>query len=198
MGASQDKKEIRKMARLLRDGLNKDLRCRQSKAITRQILKSDVWGSSDLIYTYLSFGSEVDTKPLIKAALGENKHVALPCCSHDKTLTWRKITNLDHLILAAFGILEPDPAFCKEVVGVDNTHAICVVPGLLFDYDGYRLGYGAGYYDRFLAQFEGISLGVCYTQQVIPSLEDKGLVNSWDRPCDHIVYEGGYDRNLLR
>lgn len=80
-----------------------------------------------------------------------------------------------------FGVLEPVPERCQKVT--DYSGGICIVPGLSFDAGGFRLGYGKGYYDRFLSQFQGVTVGICYsncTQWKLPH-------GRYDKPVNLLI-----------
>ena len=179
-----------------------DERCRQKqdKAIANLVLQSSAWKSAREIYTYCSMAYEVDTYYVIQAGLEMGKTVAVPCCTdRPGEMIWRRLDSLDQLIHGRFNIMEPDPNLSPEVLDTSGSaESLALVPGLIFDSLGYRLGYGAGYYDRFLSQFKGISFGLAYRVQMRDSLAALGLLDTYDRKCSHIVYEGGYDRDLLR
>ena len=93
--------------------------------------------------------------------------------------------SLDDVKIGAFGVREPDVNFCTLVD--DYTNAICIVPAIAFDKSGYRLGYGKGYYDRFLCNFDGISIGISYDECITQKL----CVDSFDIPVDYIVTQSG-------
>ena len=95
------------------------------------------------------------------------------------------IRSLDDVKIGAFGVREPDVNFCTLVD--DYTDAICIVPAIAFDKSGYRLGYGKGYYDRFLCNFDGISIGISYDECITQKL----CVDSFDIPVDYIVTQSG-------
>ena len=115
-----------------------------------------------MIFTYLSKPIEVDTFGLVRAAWANRKRVAVPKCIPETTqMEFYYITSMDDLAPGAFGVLEPVPERCRLVT--DYSRGLCVVPGLCFDTEGYRLGYGKGYYDRFLSAFRGVTVGICYT-----------------------------------
>ena len=79
-----------------------------------------------------------------------------------------EVDTFDDLEKATFGLLEPIREKCQKVK--DYSSGLCIVPGFCFDYKGYRLGYGYGYYDRFLQNFGGTTLGICYSNCIIPQL----------------------------
>ncbi len=113
---------------------------------------------ADAVFTYASTPIEVDTRRLIAYCLEKRIPVALPR-SGDTELSFFYINKLDNLTPGRFNIDEPpidNPASFNE-----NT--LCVIPALCADGEGYRLGYGRGYYDRFLSGFNGTGIIICYS-----------------------------------
>lgn len=115
---------------------------------------------AETIMVYVSFRSEVDTLPLIKTLLKQKKRVCVPLCnSSDCSMTAREITEFSDLYSGSYGILEP-----KETTPVVSKNDIdfIIVPGCVFSLDGHRIGYGKGYYDRFLGGTDAYTCGLCY------------------------------------
>lgn len=134
---------------------------KKDMAILSRVLKLPEYGESETILTYVSTDIEVDTKALIEQALLDGKTVAVPRCTPGKIdMKFYVIRSLDDLAPGAFGVLEPILKRCRELKKLEGS--ICILPGLGFDIQGYRLGYGKGYYDRFLSKYEGKNIGVCY------------------------------------
>ncbi len=124
----------------------------------------------DTVFIYCSMGSEVDTSAIIAAALEMGIVVAVPRCSdRNGSMDFFIITDTQNqLIEGMYSIMEPDPEKCVEAE--DSANSICIVPGLAFDKNGYRIGYGKGYYDRFLSNFKGKSIGLCYKECLCDTL----------------------------
>lgn len=165
------KTDIRLVKQQLRDG-NKRYRLQLSNArpnekqqmdyrIFSQIIQHPMYISSDLILTYVSTKIEVDTHRIIQQALYDGKQVAVPrCIPNTRQMEFCIIHSIKRdLHPGAFSVLEPKP-HCKRLQ--DYNHSFCIVPGLMFDMQGFRLGYGKGYYDRFLSHYLGYIAGVCY------------------------------------
>lgn len=133
------------------------------------VLTSDLYFQAEEIFTYVSTPQEIDTLGILHAALSNRKRVAVPyCIPGTNAIKFYYIAGKEELHRGAFGILEPDPAKCEEAFARADT--LCLVPGLAFDAAGYRLGYGKGYYDRFLSEFPGRSMGLCSTESLVLSL----------------------------
>lgn len=113
--------------------------------------------SAGSVFTYVSTEIEVDTRRLIAYCFERGISVAAPV-SGDTELTFYYISRSDDLIPGRFGIDEPK----HNRIAIANERTLCVVPALCADGDGFRLGYGRGYYDRFLSVFRGTSIILCY------------------------------------
>ena len=148
------KRSMRKHLLEQRAGLGEAERERMDWDIAQAVLGT-VWGqSAQTVYTYLSFGSEVDTRRLIREAWDARKTVALPwCVPHARDLRWFAVDTFDGLVRSKLGIEEPVPDPAREVDVKGDASSLALVPALTFDRAGYRLGYGGGFYDGFLAGF---------------------------------------------
>lgn len=113
--------------------------------------------STKSVFTYVSTEIEVDTRRLIAYCLECGIPVATPV-SGDTKLTFYYISCFEDLIPGRFRILEPK----HDRIAIADEHTLCVVPALCADGNGFRLGYGRGYYDRFLGDFRGTSVILCY------------------------------------
>jgi len=159
--AGQLKKELRKKYRTIRNSLGFSHACDSDVRISNKVLSMEEYKKASLILTYVSAGSEVDTSAIILRALAEGKKVACPRCNKENhTMSFRYIVSLDELEEGAYGIFEPKPD-APPVQPQEMAHSVCLVPGLAFDTSGARLGYGGGYYDRFLDGYRGVSIGLC-------------------------------------
>lgn len=182
----QTKEALRDAAKALRRSISAHERDAVDAAIRDQVLGSFAFQEADIVLTYLSFGAEVDTRGIIEAAWMRGKKVALPRCVGPRLMRWFEIDGFEHLERSAFGMQEPGIDVDCEVDPTSCTRAIAIVPGLSFDNEGYRLGYGGGYYDAFLAEFNGVSMGLCRHAQ----LSDESLPrDEHDRHVDIVVTE---------
>ncbi len=120
---------------------------------------------ANAILTYVSTPIEVDTKRIIQEAFKMGKAVAVPKCeSTERQMNFYLIESFKDLAPGTFGVLEP--TFTKREPFLDFEDTLCIVPGLAFDKEGYRLGYGKGYYDRFLRNYTGTTVGICYKDNI--------------------------------
>ncbi len=175
------KARLRKSLQSKRDGLPEAARVRASIDIAMQL--EGALQAASCIFIFSSFGSEVQTHALIKACLLSNQRVCLPLCGQNGLMRAIEVRDFSALRPGIFGILEPQSGAEVPKAQID----LALVPGLAFDRFGYRLGYGKGYYDRFLQGFSGRSIGLCYAallQERLPTAE-------FDRAVGEIVTEKG-------
>jgi 5-formyltetrahydrofolate cyclo-ligase len=85
--------------------------------------------------------------------------------------------------VGSFGVDEPDPA--KHIMVGDTKDCVCIVPAFMFDKQGFRLGYGKGYYDRYLSRYKGSTIGICYSENLVDEL----FHGKYDRTVDMIITE---------
>lgn len=153
------KAALRAAALRVRDAVSPEVKCAADREIFRLVTALPEYASARLLLCYVSVRSEPDTVRLIEQALRGGKTVAVPRCGEDGTMAFYAVRTLAGLRAGRFGIPEPPP---EIRVPVDPRGGLCIVPGLRFDAHGNRLGYGKGFYDRFLAERPGIAAGICY------------------------------------
>ncbi|UOQ42516.1 5-formyltetrahydrofolate cyclo-ligase [Halobacillus salinarum] len=154
-----------------------------------RLFKSSLWENSQVIGITVARGDEWPTVPIIEKAWQENKEVAVPkCVPKEKHMEFYKITDLDQLEIVYFGLREPNPA--KSVYTDKNEIDLLIVPGLFFNESGYRIGFGGGYYDRYLADFQGITVSLAAEHQI----ETEIPVEPFDIPVQYICTEKRYLR----
>lgn len=158
----------------------------KSREIRRQVLELPQVHRAKALLLYLSMGSEVDTWGIFEQALAAGKEVFAPrCLDKQGHMAFHRVDSREDLVAGAFGLLEPDPARCPLWQG--ESGALCLVPGLAFDEEGFRLGYGKGYYDRFLTSHPVETVGLCFGDLVVPRLPHSPL----DRRVSALVTEAG-------
>ena len=183
MDSVMSKEALRSTFRVRRSALPKEERARADLRIASRLLELPEVVRADCVFTYLSFGSEVDTRFVITRCWEMGKRVCLPRCAAGYTLTWHAVEDLDHLVRSRFGMEEP-AAGAPQAQPAGSVYSVALVPGLAFDRRGFRLGYGGGYYDRFLPAFSGVSIGLCRSDLLsdeLPSLSE------YDYPVDLVV-----------
>lgn len=184
------KRGLRRQMKALRDGLGAEERERVDGAICANLLSLAAYQRADVVLPYLSFGSEVDTRRLIGHALDAGKIVALPrVVEGERAMRWYRVFGLDGLERSALGVEEPPVDPVREVDPLASSRALAIVPALTFDAQGYRLGYGGGFYDAFLAVFPGVSAGLCRDVQFVDDLHGLGVVEAHDLSVDVVVTE---------
>lgn len=154
--------------------------------IRGRVLALREYKACQTVLCFVSTEIEVDTYGIIRQALKDGKTVGVPCCvDGTRFMHFYQIHSLEELAPRTFGVLEPDPEVATKITNFDSS--ICILPGLAFDRYGYRLGYGGGYYDRFLSKTygTGIPIGVCYTSCTVPSLPH----GRYDVPCQVLITE---------
>ncbi|RFU61949.1 5-formyltetrahydrofolate cyclo-ligase [Bacillus sp. V59.32b] len=153
-----------------------------SRAIANQLYQLPEWGKANLIGITISNHPEVDTREIIERAWKQGKEVAVPkCFPADKSIQFRKIVSFDELEKVYYGLWEPIMTE-TEIVSA-NEIGLLVVPGLAFTESGYRLGFGGGYYDRFLPYYKGPTLSLAFKDQILPALP----VETHDIPVAKLV-----------
>lgn len=164
-----EKKKLRTLFKSIRNGIDFDSKAQFDASIFTRLINSDFYKDSSLILTYISFGSEADTTEIIKYSLLNGKRIAVPHCIGDK-MDFYEIFDFDELIIGRFGIPTINPGNNRLITEFDST--ICIVPGLSFDLNGGRLGYGGGFYDRFLSDKNIHTVAISYERclyKTIPS-----------------------------
>lgn len=160
-----EKQRLREERLAAREVLSEQERSVLDDRITQKLLATSEYAEATTVLTYVSVSSEVSTRMFIECALRDGKTVAVPRCLPGHRLEFVAITSLDQLIAAPFGLLEPPkelPALAEKQMDA----SICIVPALLVDTKGYRLGYGAGFYDRFLSTYPGKKICLAYQQNL--------------------------------
>lgn len=148
---------LRKAILNKRDGLSENENEKLGRIITDSIIKSDFYKECEELLVYVSFKSEVDTYGIISDALARNKKVYCPKVFGDDMLFYQ-IKGIDELIPGFMGIREPVEGL--PVYNYQGGSTLVIMPGSVFDRNGNRIGYGRGYYDRFLSE--------CYCKGIKP------------------------------
>ena len=146
-----------------------------------------------LLLVYVSTKIEVDTFRIIERALADGKAVAVPrCVPGTRQMEFYRIHSVDDLAPGTFGVLEPVPGVHELLREFPDS--LCIVPALSYDWHGYRLGYGKGYYDRFLSKYDGVMIGICYSDCVQRKLPH----GRFDRPVELLVTDRYLRRTATR
>ncbi len=183
----EGKRELRRSMLAARDSLSMDQRREFSLAIRDRFFRLPMVEAANTLMLFLAFGSEVDTWLILDEAVALGKLVVAPVClPATKGLVLYSIKSRAEAQPGHWGICEPRQL--GEPMS-PNTLDVVVVPGIAFDSAGNRLGYGGGYYDRFLLDIpRAWKIGVCYDMQLVDSLPRA----SHDIPVDVIITERQY------
>ncbi len=180
----QLKTDLRAHYRALRAVMPPETRQQCDERIAARVRKLWQYRRARQILVYVSTPIEVDTRRIIQRALEDGKRVAVPrCIPNTREMEFYYITSPEELKPGSFGVYEPDPHPDRLVK--DLSHGLCIIPAFCYDYAGYRLGYGKGYYDRFLPHFGGSLIGICYGNCVRRTLPH----GRFDRPAELLVTE---------
>lgn len=179
-----EKNIFREKSKEYREHLSAGEKMRLDKKISNRFVNLWFFRDCDLLMTYVSNPIEVDTTLIIQQALINGKKVAVPyCISGTRNIDYYIINSLDDLVSGAFGVMEPVVEKCKKLETFDG--ALCIVPALSYDISGYRLGFGKGYFDRFLADIDIKKIGICYDSCIFDGLPR----GRYDKKVDMIVTE---------
>lgn len=171
-----NKNELRKIYKYIRNNI-KD-RNIQNEIIFNKVISLEKVKKAYTILIYVSFNNEVDTLNIIKYFLGKKK-VAVPKVNGNE-MNFYYIDSFNDLSKGSFNILEPITT--NKVTNFDNS--ICIVPGLCFDKENYRLGYGKGYYDKFLSNKNIYTIGLSYKETIIKKLP----IDKYDIKLDKVIH----------
>ena len=175
-----DKKELRRSIRERKRAMTEEEIVSRSEKLAELFYASEAYKNAKTIYGYLPYNQEVRTVPMLERALLDGKRVAVPKCYGDEM----KFIFMEDLSKVEKGYANiPEPIADDPVA--DDTTALVLMPGLAFDPQGHRCGYGGGFYDKFLAaEPEHPTLALCYEFQMLPHLETE----EHDIPVDYVIW----------
>ena len=178
------KHELRARFKRFRAECPPELKKSLDKRLFERFASLEEYRAADVLFAYISQPIECDTSAIIADALEKGKRVAVPKCHKTSNeMDFYFIKSYDDLSPGKYGLLEPVPERCEKAV--DFSCGLCLVPGLSFDLQGYRLGFGKGYYDRFLSDFGGTTVGICYSKCTMGELPR----GTFDRAVDIVLTE---------
>ena len=180
------KDAIRKQVLGVRNKLSEEEVSCLSERIFLKLKENSFFNDSTNVMVYLDFKHEVKTDTIINYCLQNNKKVYVPICipeTHELCIS--RITSLDQLQTGHFGIREPFPGHIR--LSDSSLLDLVLVPGVAFDASGNRIGFGAGYYDRFLKRLrpDAVKAALAYSFQVVEHVPS----DEYDIPADYIVTE---------
>ena len=175
-----NKQELRKSNRTQKRAMTTAQIVSASARLGDKFRACELYKNAKTIYGYLPYNQEVRTTPMLEQALRDGKKVAVPKCYGDEM----KFLYLDDLALVEKGYAGIPEPIADEPVADDET-ALVLMPGLAFDPQGHRIGYGGGFYDKFLSREPNHpTLALCYDFQMLPKLETE----EHDIPVDYVIW----------
>ena len=177
------KNSIRTEYKEKRKNIPADKKTVMDENICKRFLSLSSYRFADTVLLFAPLPNEINTYPIARDALAKGKKVAFPRCIEGNEMVYHYVQSLDRLKSGKYGIMEPteDLPLYKN----DGGHTVCVLPAIVYDKKGYRLGYGKGYYDRFLSSFKGVKVGFVYNDFII----DEIPIGRYDLPSDIVITE---------
>ena len=178
--AQEQKKQLRTIMLQQREEMPRDVRQAHSEKICQQLWDTILDNNAQVIHCYLTMGSEVNIFPLLQKALAAGLTVVVPKALKKRQLQNLVLTDLKNMEPGIFGTYHP-----KDVEEYSGHYDLIIVAGLAFGPNGYRVGYGGGYYDTFLADHPGArKIGVAFPFQMVDAVP----VEAHDIKLDGVVY----------
>lgn len=147
--------------------------------LAEALFQHPAYQNANSIYGYLSYNQEVRTEKILRQAQRDGKRVAVPKVFGDE-MKFLWLDDLSAVAPGAYNIPEP----LADEPEADDAHALILMPGLAFDAQGHRCGYGGGFYDKYLAAHtEHVTLALCYAFQLLPQLD----VDAYDVPVQYVI-----------
>ena len=175
-----DKKQLRREIREKKRAMSEAEIQEKSRRLGELFADSQLYRSAKTIYGYLPYNQEVRTVPMLERAMADGKRVAVPKVYGDE-MRFIYLDDLSAVEKGYAGIPEP----VADAPVADDETALVLMPGLAFDRDGHRIGYGGGFYDKFLAQEPNHpTLALCYDFQMLPELQTE----EFDIPVDQVLW----------
>lgn len=179
MMEEQSKSQLRKLAFKIRLSMTEDQVFEESEEIARRLFNSDIYKSAKRVFSYYSINNEVDTRDINRIILKDKKKLALPVCIDDYNLEFHQIDDLTQVERGVLNI--PIPKKKNKIV--PQSYDIMLMPGILFSKTGYRIGYGKGYYDRYLSDKKIFKIGLTYDNLLIDDINH----SEFDVKADYII-----------
>lgn len=175
-----DKRELRSSIRAQKRAMTEEMIQQKSRILGELFAASEAYRNAKTIYGYLPYNQEVRTVPMLQRALEDGKRVAVPKVYGDE-MRFICMTDLTRVEKGYAGIPEP----VDDGPVADDPTALVLMPGLAFDPQGHRIGYGGGFYDKFLEKEPNHpTVALCYDFQMLPKLETE----SHDIPVDWVIW----------
>ncbi len=175
------KQELRKTGLSRRNQMSEVEVRNLSAKIIEEIKKQLPIDKYDVLGFYMPLGNEVDLRPLMAELIAKGKTIVIPKVLDKNTMEFYPLQDMDDYYIGKFNVREPKSNKKMPKTKID----IIFVPGIYFSADKYRLGFGAGYYDRYLKDYPNLKVGICYGFQYIPEFPS----DIHDVPMDLIITE---------
>ena len=176
-----NKKEMRAQIRAKKRAMTENQIVSASARLGEQLRSCDLYKNAKTIYGYLPYNQEVRTVPMLEQAIRDGKRVAVPKC-YGEEMRFLYITDFVNEVAPGYANI-PEPIADEPVA--DDPTALVLMPGLAFDPMGHRIGYGGGFYDRFLAKEpDHPTLALCYGFQMVEHLQTE----EFDIPVDQVLW----------
>ncbi len=206
LSIQKEKRRLRAAMLTVRDSIDTSVRRKLDERRWAHLAGHPIYQRAERIFTYVSFGSEADTHTLILQALEKGKQIGVPKVSGGR-MDFYRIMDMDCLIPGTYGILEPSGTdaghHASLLVPSAASQDILILPGIAFDRTGGRIGYGGGYYDRYLSQYPDLfTIAFAYDAQIADHIP----MQTHDRAADALltesgltfIQEGGYNNGSTR
>ena len=175
-----DKKELRQTIRAKKRAMTEEEICSRSEKLCELFIASEAYRNAKTIYGYLPYNQEVRTWQLLEQALKDGKQVAVPKVYGDQ-MRFILITDLSRVAAGYAGIPEP----LEDGPVANDPEGLVLMPGMVFDKQGHRIGYGGGFYDRFLAaEPDHPTIALCYEFQLLEQIPTE----EFDIPVDCVLW----------
>ena len=178
----ETKEDLRKQILYTRKMWHYEKRASAADAIQQNVLALPALQKADIVFCYVSTEFEISTRTILQWLWNNQKCVVVPLCLEKGKMCACQVKSYADIQPGKFGILEPKP-YCKKIESSEISFAI--VPALACDSQGNRLGYGGGYYDRYLANSSIVCAGLCYDDFFYPALP----AEPWDYKLQYVVTE---------
>ena len=187
MNVKEEKAALRLECARVRGAIAPSEKEARDEKICRHLGSLAVFRYARKVLLYYPIRSEVNILPLMQTALSMGKEVYFPLCHPTKegVMTFHRVTDAEQLTKGSFSV--PEPSAAAPLYEDDSSLTVCVIPALAYDREGFRLGYGKGYYDRFLSTYRCTKLGIVYSDFILSEVPR----GRFDRRVDILVTERG-------
>lgn len=191
---NSEKESLRKEFSAIRDAIPEGTQVLKSVAVWKYFFDTEEYKAAKTVMLYSDIKSEVKTTVFAERIISDGKRLVFPVCNKEtREITPYAVSGISKLRAQAYGILEPSEELIRlgEILAVSKDEIdIVVVPAIVFDLFGDRIGYGGGFYDRFLKDFKGFKVGVSYSECVCYSVP----AEETDVKVDMLITEAGCER----